>query len=348
MRRRLTLYAALSLVAASAVAQPITVLEEDWDAYVQGTDDPDYNEKWLTLPGENRYEILQPAEGEVPNVNSAPGCLRIPKEQTLGITRNLRPDLETLVPGATEIIGTEGSKLIVIFVADLNRGAVATSDIFVEISKGDWHVDETSGVLKDVIAFGMTQGYFGPSAVPQVFDGINWVPVPKIITGDRFNQFTLEISEEEVTLSGSRRASGSVTLARNYLGGFDRISIRTVKIPGTGKRCTADDLLIQGGQILSGDPVETRFKRGDGDATDRLDLSDSISTLSFLFLGSDPPECNDAADVDDSGRLDISDAIYSLTYLFLGGPPPESPFPDCGVDGTDDNLGCKEYSPCNP
>ena len=30
-------------------------------------------------------------------------------------------------------------------------------------------------------------------------------------------------------------------------------------------------------------------------------------------------------------KVDLSDAVYLLNFLFLGGPPPGPPFPDCGA-----------------
>jgi hypothetical protein len=65
----------------------------------------------------------------------------------------------------------------------------------------------------------------------------------------------------------------------------------------------------------------------------------------------------DAADAnDDQPRLDITDGIYLLQYLFLGGPQPPAPTPsrpsysmaDCGLDPSPDNLGCKSFPPCPP
>ena len=56
--------------------------------------------------------------------------------------------------------------------------------------------------------------------------------------------------------------------------------------------------------------------------------------------------CLDAADVDDSGRVDLTDAIGLLQFLFLGGAGPRSPFPGCGADPSEDGLGCATLPPC--
>jgi hypothetical protein len=92
-------------------------------------------------------------------------------------------------------------------------------------------------------------------------------------------------------------------------------------------------------------PELETFRRGDFDGGGRLDLSDAIALLGYLFLGRAEPACPDAADSDDSGRLDITDAIGVLGYLFLGAPPPPAPGPtDCGADPTGDVLGACESS----
>ncbi|MEM7232878.1 MAG: choice-of-anchor Q domain-containing protein [Planctomycetota bacterium] len=87
--------------------------------------------------------------------------------------------------------------------------------------------------------------------------------------------------------------------------------------------------------------VEPVFLRGDYNATATLDISDAISGLQFLKLGGAQPGCMDAADSNDDGRIDISDAINTLNYLFLGGEPPPAPGAQvCGIDTTEDLLGC--------
>ena len=66
----------------------------------------------------------------------------------------------------------------------------------------------------------------------------------------------------------------------------------------------------------------------------------------YLFKQGSPPPCEDAADADDKGTIGLPDAIYILYYLFKQGPPPPRPFPECGIDLTQDELGCESYAPC--
>jgi hypothetical protein len=73
---------------------------------------------------------------------------------------------------------------------------------------------------------------------------------------------------------------------------------------------------------------------------ERLDLSDAVAILSFLFLGGSILDCPDARDANDDARVDLSDAVFVLTFLFLGGLPIPDPGPDaCGPDPTADELG---------
>jgi hypothetical protein len=90
-----------------------------------------------------------------------------------------------------------------------------------------------------------------------------------------------------------------------------------------------------------------RFVRGDANGDGRIDISDGIATLQYLFVGGDLGEenCQDAADFDDSGDLQVTDAIRSFDFLFQGGPPPDQPFPLPMVDATYDALTCGDGTP---
>jgi hypothetical protein len=51
------------------------------------------------------------------------------------------------------------------------------------------------------------------------------------------------------------------------------------------------------------------------------------------------------ADANGDEAVDLSDAVFVLPYLFLGGPALPVPYPGCGLDPTEDGLGCR-VSPC--
>jgi ELWxxDGT repeat protein len=88
------------------------------------------------------------------------------------------------------------------------------------------------------------------------------------------------------------------------------------------------------------------FRRGDSNGDGRLDVSDVLTTLSCLFLGSRALACEGAGDADDNGTLELTDAIFTIGFLFLSEPRPTAPFPDCGPDPTDDGLTCNAYLDC--
>ena len=96
------------------------------------------------------------------------------------------------------------------------------------------------------------------------------------------------------------------------------------------------------------DPMcESQFVRGDANRDGRIDLTDAVVILDFLFLGNTSMlDCQKSADADDNAVVNVSDGIYLLGFQFLGGPPPPPPFPDCGLDtATPDGLSCA-FSEC--
>jgi hypothetical protein len=89
-----------------------------------------------------------------------------------------------------------------------------------------------------------------------------------------------------------------------------------------------------------------RFRRGDPNADDVMNIADAITILSFLFAGGGALECSDSADANDDGIVNVADAIYVLAHLFDTGPLPPAPFTGCGEDPTEDSLGCAAFAPC--
>jgi hypothetical protein len=90
-----------------------------------------------------------------------------------------------------------------------------------------------------------------------------------------------------------------------------------------------------------------RFRRGDVNSDDRINITDILVILYSLFrTDAGRPTCDKTADIDDSGLLDISDPIALLGYEFLGGPAPAPPVSACGFDPTSDDLGCDSSPAC--
>ncbi len=88
------------------------------------------------------------------------------------------------------------------------------------------------------------------------------------------------------------------------------------------------------------------FRRGDANDDGRVDISDAITIVHFLFLAGKTPPCPDAADAEDVGMINVTDAIKILTELFRDSTiPPPGPV-TCGEDPTEDFLGCASYTSC--
>jgi len=65
-----------------------------------------------------------------------------------------------------------------------------------------------------------------------------------------------------------------------------------------------------------GDEV-IRFTRGNCNGDGRIDISDAVALLRYLFAGAAEPPCLDGCDVNGDQSVQIADAIALLQYLFL-------------------------------
>lgn len=88
------------------------------------------------------------------------------------------------------------------------------------------------------------------------------------------------------------------------------------------------------------------FIRGDSNGDERIDLTDGVFVVEWLFSRGATPPCIDAADTNDSGTFDLSDAVSVFLYLFDGRMELPPPGPFCGVDPTEDELGCEDPAGC--
>jgi len=89
------------------------------------------------------------------------------------------------------------------------------------------------------------------------------------------------------------------------------------------------------------EPHDASFVRGDANDDGRLNMSDPVFVLQYLFQGTGGPYCADAADADDNGALDIADPILMLGCLFQGQGTLLPPYPERGFDRTVDKLSCQ-------
>ena len=91
-------------------------------------------------------------------------------------------------------------------------------------------------------------------------------------------------------------------------------------------------------------PTE-RLLASAGTVTRRVDLSDAVFELLWLFSGGLTPDCLDAADANADRVHDLSDAVFTLDFLFQSGPAPPAPGPsECGT--AEDSIGCVSCAPC--
>jgi type VI protein secretion system component Hcp len=76
------------------------------------------------------------------------------------------------------------------------------------------------------------------------------------------------------------------------------------------------------------------YIRGDATGDGKVDISDPIGVLAYLFQAA-TIICPLSGDANGDGRVDISDAIGLLSFLFQSGSPPRAPFPGCGAPDPD-------------
>ena len=81
-------------------------------------------------------------------------------------------------------------------------------------------------------------------------------------------------------------------------------------------------------------PPGVRFIRGDANSDGKVNLSDAICALSFLFLGEGPcaaPRCLSALDADDTGTILLSDPIRTSGRSSSVDRPRRRPSPNRGL-----------------
>lgn len=77
------------------------------------------------------------------------------------------------------------------------------------------------------------------------------------------------------------------------------------------------DFTLESKQAPPPELQEMFVERGDTNKDKKLDLSDAVLILGYLFSGSNIV-CLEAAYINNDTTIDISDAVYILGYLFLG------------------------------
>ena len=116
---------------------------------------------------------------------------------------------------------------------------------------------------------------------------------------------------------------------------------------GNGRPCGAG---IDLGAYERGTCLPGRFRRGDANLDEHVNISDAVFVLTYIFRQGDASRCPDAADVNDDGTVNLADAVVLLAHLFTD----VSPLPQalaatmgtCAFDATPDELPACRYDPC--
>ena len=237
---------------------------ENWDSYAAGYTDPAYVARWPVVLGTARYRINSACP------SSAPNNLRAGSGDSCAISHDLVPDLQALLAGALEVVGTDAAPLTLSYNACL-QGSLPYADVIIELSKGEVHAPGTnSATVLPVLAFGMASAIHAPSAQPWFFDGQYWQSTNVLKTTVDPNVLAMQIRGNTVRLTG---AAGSVVRSRAYKGGFDRITIRSQLNTVVGR--LLDDIKLTGGQVIAActaPPIVTSIIPATGRNDERISM----------------------------------------------------------------------------
>lgn len=171
-----------------------------------------------------------------------------------------------------------------------------------------------------------------PPTIDSLVDNSGTAGKEFLVTGRNFDTGGLSVMVCGVNATFTNLGGGTLRVTAPSCGslGFAPLKVTT----SVGSATEPQGFEYTGG----GGPV---FIRGDSNNDKKVDLSDAVWTLNYLFTGGQAPRCLEAADANDAGSVDLSDPIYELNFLFQGGPAPPAPFPTAGTDPTPDVLpGC--------
>ena len=145
------------------------------------------------------------------------------------------------------------------------------------------------------------------------------------VTGQNFGEAGLAVTVCSVAASFTVKDSSTLEVTAPACGTVGWAPLRVTTVAGFDEEAQGFQYEDTGG---------TLFLRGDANDDATVDLSDAVTILGDLFLGSAASApCRDALDGNDDGTIDLSDAVAVLSFLFTGGadiPPPgiEIPGPD--------------------
>ena len=245
----------VALLCSTAMAAAIDY-RQGWEGYTPsagGVHDPDYVAEWPVIGTDQRFNIStdSPAMGS--------NGLKIAESKRYGITHDLH-DVDTgadagsyALDAGEVVVGTDDDMLLAHFQLDVKLNDYLDADHFMEVGLDGAHAPDPDGSgAANVLAFGITNGG------PRVFDGLNWQVATNIHANyKRWHYYMLEIRTDTITLisdSGKREDGGvyprveSQVFDREYLGGFDTVSARTIL--NTERNRYSDKHYLQGGDIV--------------------------------------------------------------------------------------------------
>lgn len=258
---RKSLYAAVVLIAACPALGESISFTESWDSYTN-TNPPG---------GPWSVDTHMTAGGCFVGGNntphSSPLSFRVTDPSYTGGNDDTRGNQARILPGVQELEATDASPVSLNYWEKGQK--FRYTDFFVELSLGDVHAPAfTKTALSQtipVIGFGKPYvepviGYGTPySKYLSYFDGKQWKNPGCMITSDAtWEKVMMSITSTQVTLDTSAHADAadiSYTIARQYTGTFDRITIYTRWDNISGYWTQIDDISLTGGNILVPEPA---------------------------------------------------------------------------------------------
>ena len=115
--------------------------------------------------------------------------------------------------------------------------------------------------------------------------------------------------QRQVIASGGNQQSGSGATLRCT---FGQAVIGQVNSSGNSGHLGYWQAFSSGPEYLCGDAS------GDG----RVNVSDAVYVIKFVFSGGNPPEPYQAGDANCDSKVNVSDAVWIINFVFNGGSPP--------------------------
>ncbi|HOW18003.1 MAG TPA: PEP-CTERM sorting domain-containing protein [Phycisphaerae bacterium] len=229
-----------------AMAAPVN-FTENWDSYTAGAAPPS---PWYADPH------MSGGSNAVTNVSarvvSSPNAYQVNDIAYPGADRG---DQAMLVGAGESIEATDAAPLNVMYTAKAQTNK--NSDWYFEISLGDVHAPDLQAWQQagsiplaepiPVLAYCKPLPSTGVTKTCFFFDGTKWAGAGYFDVNATPETFILGIDTNNMVIGNA--GDGPYTVARQYKGNFDRISIYTLNFT-VGTWTTIDDISVTGGNIV--------------------------------------------------------------------------------------------------